>query len=572
MLHFALMLQTLRIRNLALVERIAVDFAAGLTVITGETGAGKSILMGALGLLMGERADRTLIRAGEEQCAIEAVFRLGRADLVNSLLDELGLPPCEDGQLILRRVIAASGGGRNLVNDAPTTLHGLKRIGDILIDLHGPHDHQSLFSADCQMDLLDEFGDLAGLRAAYLTPYRTLRALDIRRQELEGGGETVAREIEFLSFQVAELDDAQLVEGEDEAVEREHTTAAHAREILELADHAVTALSEGEGSALQSLAAARHSLERLAVLAPDQGPAWLDEARQASVQVQELARALASYAQSVDTDPRRLEELESRMALYYRLKRKYGASVPDLIAKRESLRARLRDLETRGEQLAAVNAQIAEATTAMETAAKRLGRKRAEAATRLAAAVTAELGDLGFPNGAFGVALTASPPGPGGANHIEFGFAPNPGEPSRPLRAIASSGEISRVMLAVKTVLAGQDRIPILIFDEIDANIGGETANAVGSKLAQLAHTHQVLCITHMPQVAVYGEHHFAVTKRVEGERTRTDIAPLDEQARAEEIARMLGGRTLTSVVLQHAREMLDRHAPQRPGRKNRRA
>jgi DNA repair protein RecN (Recombination protein N) len=564
------MLQTLRIQNLALVERVAVDFAAGLTVITGETGAGKSILMGALGLLMGERADRTLIRAGEDQCVVEAVLSLKHPARIDALLDEWGLPPCEDGSLILRRTISSSGAGRNLVNDGATTLQVLKKLGDLLVDLHGPHDHQSLFSTDCQMALLDEFGGLADPLDAYVDHYRILRRLEARRRELEGGDSDVAREIEFLSFQVAELDEAGLVEGEDESIEREHKTVAHAGEILELAGRIVTLLSEGEESALNALSSARQSLDRLAALESDQGAAWVDEARQASMQVQELSRALASYAQSVDVDPRRLGELEARMGLYHRLKRKYGISVPELIAKRESLRARLNDLQTRGQQVEEVKARIAEAAAVLARTAGSLSRKRNEAAGRLASAVTRELRDLGFPSGAFSVALTDTPPGPSGANAVEFGFAPNPGEPGRPLRAIASSGEISRVMLAVKTVLAGHDRVPVLIFDEIDANIGGETANAVGHKLAELARTHQVICITHLPQVAVHGEHHFAVTKSVEETRTRTEIMALDEKARTEEIARMLGGRALTSVVLQHAREML--HRPARPTGRTRRA
>jgi DNA repair protein RecN (Recombination protein N) len=313
---------------------------------------------------------------------------------------------------------------------------------------------------------------------------------------------------------------------------------------------------EGEHSAFTGLAFAQKSLGELADLVePANG--WRDGARGLAVQLQDLAETVEHHVRNIEGDPQRLQWLEDRMALYHRLKRKYGGTVKDVLAHLEKTRARLRDLQTRGERLAELDRQLAGARAKLEQAGAKLGKARRQAASKLAGAITGELRDLGFPHGAFAVDLSAAEPGPSGMDAIEFAFAPIAGEPSRPLRAIASSGEISRVMLAVKTVLANHDSIPVLVFDEIDANVGGAMGTAIGTKLDTVGKHHQVLCITHLPQVAVHGQTHFAVTKDVSGGRTRTSISALDHSARVEEVARMLGGRDLTSVTLKHAREML---------------
>ncbi len=552
------MLQHLKIRNLALVEELAVEFGDGFSVLTGETGAGKSIIMGALGLLVGERADKSLIRAGADQCVVEAALTLREPAPVDALLRELGLEPTEHGQLVLRRTLSAAGGGRNLINDSPVTLQALKRLGDLLVDMHGPHDHQSLLSPDYQLHLLDAFGHLDAVRAPYDALYRERRDLEAQRQALEGDEQAFARELSFLEFEVTELDDAKLEDGEDETLVQEHAVTANAQQVLEATTGLLDALAEGETSAFQALAAVQQMLDQLSSTLP-QAAEWKAEARQAAIQVKELASTIAAYAQAIDADPDRLLWVEERMALYHRLKRKYGVSTAELIKRHETAKTRLHELQTRHERIAELNKQATAVTAKLRQAGLKLRAKRKEAAGRLADAVTAQLRDLGFARSGFEAILSEIEPGPSGMETAEFGFAPNPGEPTRPLRAIASSGEISRVMLAVKSVLAAHDRIPVLVFDEIDANIGGETATAVGRKLAELAATHQVIAITHMPQVAVHGRHHYAVRKTVIGDRTRTSIDPLDESARAEEVARMLGGKGLTSVVLQHAREMLQK-------------
>ena len=550
------MLETLRVKNLAIVENIQVDFGDGLNIITGETGAGKSIIVGALGLVLGERAAKDLIRTGEEKCGVEAAFQLREPGPMDTLLEELGVDPCDSGRLIVRRIVSSSGAGKNLVNDCPATLQSLKRIGNLLIDMHGPHDHQSLLSQDFQLDLLDSFGHLWELRDAYESAYLAMLEFQNRRRALEGDDEEVAREVDMLSFQVKEIEDADLTDADEEDLEREHAIVANAQKILELAGRIRDALTEGENSAFDALAFAQTTASELTDVLDEAGT-WKKEAESAAIQAQELSDTINRSVQGIEGDPGRLQFLEDRMALIHKLKRKYGACVAEILQFLEKSQGRLQNLETRAQQLADVDAQIAETAKKVKVQGRKLGKARREAAERLAGAVTDELRGLGFSHGVFSVGLQESEPQPSGTDVVEFGVAPNVGESMRPLRAIASSGEISRVMLATKAVLAAHDRIPVMVFDEIDANVGGEMGQAVGAKLAAVAANHQVLCITHLPQVAVHGATHFVVLKEVKEGRTRTLIQRVKGKERVEEVARMLGGKDLTSVTLKHAREML---------------
>ncbi len=550
------MLQSLQVRNLAIVESAAVEFAAGLNVITGETGAGKSILVGALDLVLGGRADKTLIRAGEQECRVEAVFQLADPTPVDAVLKDLELEPCREGTLIVRRTVSVNGAGRQFVNDSPTTLALLKRLGDLLVDMHGPHDHQSLLGRAFQMELLDAFGHHQSTRDAYAQSYRAWHTLQDRRRALDADDQTVAQQVDILSYQVKELEEADLTGRDEDALVQEHTATANAQRILELTGTVQAALTEADGAALTAFTVVQKQLAELANLVPAAGE-WRQEAATIAVQIKELADTVTRYASHVEGDPARLQALEERMALVHRLKRKYGGSVAAALATLQNARERLRDLTSRHERIAELDRELVRAEAAVREAGRLLGRDRRKAAKALAKSVTAELRALGFAQGGFEVTLTDADPGPSGADEIEFGFMPNVGEPVRPLRTIASSGEISRVMLAVKTVLAEHDRIPVLVFDEIDANVGGETGKAVGDKLRAVATAHQVLCITHLPQVAMYGGTHYVVAKRVQDGRTLTQIRRLDDSERVEELARMLGGRDLTSVTLKHAREML---------------
>ena len=555
------MLQTLRVKNLAIVENIRVDFADGLNVITGETGAGKSVFVGALNLILGERADKSLIRSGEDRCGVEASFQLADSGAIDTLLEDLGMEPCEDGVLVIRRIIAATGSGKIMVNDTPATAQALKQLGNLLVDMHGPHDHQSLLSPAFQLDLLDAYGHLWPTRATYEDLYTAMRELEERRAELDCDDEDTAAQIDLLSFQVKEIEEAELENTSEEELAQEHTTVANAQRIIELANGVNQALIEGEGNAFDAMAVVQNMVGELAGILPD-AEEWREEAQSIAVQIQELSNTMASHVQGIDGDPARLQWLDDRMTLMHKLKRKYGSSTEAILAFLEKAQQRLSNLESRGERLAAIDKELDTARKKLVAEGKVLSEARAKVSGKLAKAITKALQQLGFAHGAFEVHLSECEPTANGLDAIDFGFAPNAGEEMRALRAIASSGEISRVMLATKAVLADHDRIPVLVFDEIDANVGGEMGTAVGAKLATVAGTHQVLCITHLPQVAVQGTSHYVVSKGVEDGRTRTSIAPITGQERVEEVARMLGGRDLTSVTLKHAKEMLAGKGP----------
>jgi DNA repair protein RecN (Recombination protein N) len=553
------MLTTLRVKNLALVENVRMDFQPGLNVITGETGAGKSILVGALALLLGDRADRSLIRAGEDACGAEAEFQLVDASRVDAVLEEVGLPPCDHGQLIVRRIVKASGAGQILVNDSAVTLQALKRIGDVLVDMHGPHDHQSLLSPAAQLSILDAFGQLAEERTAYENVYRRLQELERGKAALTVQDGHVEEQIDLLAHRVQEIEEARLEIGEEEKIAEEHRLIGSAQRILELAGGATQALSEGEGSAFDRLAEAQKALSELVRLMPE-AKNWHKDVVMLTGQLQEISSAVTSAVEAIPSEPVRMQWLDNRLAIYARLKSRYGPTVEEVLQKLGEARARLKDLQTRGEQLAALEEALGRARKEVEAQGRELSRKRKAVAGKLARAITRELQALGFEHGAFSAELSRVEPGPAGMDSLEFGFAPNVGEPARPLRDIASSGEISRVMLATKAVLAEHDRIPVLVFDEIDANLGGEMGLAVGQKLADVAKTHQVISITHLPQVAVCGQTHFAVAKFVRDNRTYTEVMRLaEEEDRVHEVARMLGGKELTRLTLDHAREMLSR-------------
>ncbi len=553
------MIQSLQIKNLAVVENVRIEFGPGLNVITGETGAGKSILIGALGLTLGDRAGKEMIRSGEDSCSVEAAFRLRDPSPIDAILDEQGLQPCENGELIIRRMISASGAGRTLVNDSNLTLQSLKRIGDLLVDIHGPHEHQSLIKKEFQLQALDDYAGLEKERASFAESHAAARGLEKRKEELLAGGEDeAARRIETLEFQVKEIEAAGLQPDEEEAVLREQTVLGNAQRIIELAQAASGALTEDEASAFSRMVTVQQSLGELGPLT-GKAQAWKDEARSVAVQIQELAAEISGFVQGLDQDPARLQWLDERLAVYRKMKRKYGNTVEDVLAHLARSGEALGELLARGERIREIEADLAAALKAMHKKGAKLGELRRAAAKRLSGAVAREVRALGFGQGAFDVAVGEAEPSRSGMDEVDFQFAPNKGEAARPLRVIASSGEISRVMLALKSVLASHDRVPTLVFDEIDMNIGGTTARSVGLKLAGLAARRQLICITHLPQVAVHGTSHFSVSKAESKGRTVTAISPVEDDARVEEIARMLGGRDSTAVALRHARELLEK-------------
>jgi DNA repair protein RecN (Recombination protein N) len=549
------MLASLRIRNLALVEDLEWTLAPGFTAITGETGSGKSIIIGALKLLLGERADKSLIRSGADSCAVEALFHLDDPAAIDSRLEENGAEPCNEGALILKRSFTAAGANRQFVNASPTTLAVLKGIGDLLVDLHGPHDHQSLLSNEKQLDLLDAYAGAGAARAAYSAQFTALNRLLADHAELSAGEAALERELDLLRHQVAEIQAAALTPGEEETALARYAIASNSRRLVELSTAIVQRLSEADDSLLAGLAEIQRLFRELEKLDPATAPLAQSQAN-AIIELEEVARSLRHYSDTLDTDPAQLAALEERVSLFETLKRKYGPTLDAVIAFGEQAAARLHRIESRGAELTRLDHAIAAARETLAALGAKLTKLRAAAAPRLAAGIQGQLRDLGFKKSEFAIALHPSDKlAAFGCESAEFLFAPNPGEPAKPLKLIASSGEISRVMLAVKSSLAAQDRIPLLVFDEIDANVGGEIAHSVGAKMRSLGAAHQVLCITHLPQVAAAASTQFVVAKQYTGDRTISHLAEVKGKARVEEIARMLGGQT--DSALAHARTLL---------------
>ncbi|MGN0833530.1 MAG: DNA repair protein RecN [Kiritimatiellia bacterium] len=530
------MLERLTVSNLAIVEKVEAEFAPGLTVITGETGAGKSVLMGALGLVLGDRADASIVRDGAKEAEVEADF----------------------GATVVRRTVTAQGRSRAWINDESVSVAELKELGRRLVDIHGPTANQRLLDEDFQRETLDAFGGI-GI-ADYAQAWSALLALRAELAALADAGG--AEELDMLRFQVEELEAAGLTEADGTLAER-HAAAAHAEEIVESAN-AVTEALGGDRSAAEILAALQPQFRGMARHFPAAAE-WAAEAEELTVRVQELSRAVADAVSKLDAGEEDLQALDARLTLVNRLLRKYRApDVPSLMSLLSGKRSRLDALAHREERLAELQTQLAAADGAVRAAGAAVTRRRQAAAKRFAQAVTGELRDLGFLQAKFSVVLEAIEPTAHGMDRVVYWFEPNPGEAARPLAAIASSGEIARVMLALKVAASRDSRAEgdpraarTLVFDEIDANVGGEAGRIVGEKLRAVARHHQVIAITHLPQSAACGERHLVVAKSVAGGRTRTEISAVEGEARVAEVARMLGGEKLTSVVKRHAEELL---------------
>jgi len=546
------MLTELTVNNLALVEKVSIRFGPGLNAITGETGAGKSVLMGALNLILGARADRKALRTGEDKGSVRGVFSLQHPDKINRILEEAGLEPCEDGLLIIFRELKAEGNGRQTVNDAAVTLALLKKLGDELVDMHGPYDHQSLLDPDTQRAFVDASGTTPATHQAYAAAWTALRETRRRQQELQGDADALEQQLDLLRYRVQELEQAALEPGEEETLREEHTLIGNAQNIIEGLSGSLLALDESEGNAFDALAAARRARD----MHPD-AAVWLEEVEGMQTQIRELAASLRLAGDRIEADPGRLTWLDDRLSVYSRMRKKYGPTVEDALETLAESRQRLKDLEDREGLLAELAAREAKQLQDLQTAGKALRKERRAAAKDLEAKILNQLRDLGFPDARFEIAVLDAEPAPSGIDLIDYQFAPNPGEAIRSLRDIASSGEISRVMLAIKTLLADYDQIPVMVFDEIDANVGGEMGHAIGRKMAEVGDTRQVLSITHLPQVAVHGHQHLAVRKEVTGGRTFTRVTPLTGEDRVDEIARMLGGKQHASLSADHARELL---------------
>ena len=554
------MLERLVIRDLALVERAEIAFGDGLHAVTGETGSGKSLTVDALALLVGDRADADIVRDGAKACVVEAEFRLSgdAARRAGELLQSWGLE--YDGEtLIVRREVSAEGRSRASVNQSSVTLANLKRLGEHLLDLHGQHEHQSLLRDGAALATLDRLAGLEPERTKFADVLAAWREAEGDLSRLRESLATFAERRDYLSAAAAELDDAALREGEAEELAGEAARLAHADRLRELATLAGDRLSEGEGAAVEALGVARHAIEQAAALDPTLAEA-LAQLTEANIAAQEAARTLGAYLDHLEADPERLETVEARRELYTRLTRKYRRPLADLLAWRDELATELAQGGDAEGALARAEAQVAKAESACLAVGKVLSKKRQAAAKEWSAALTRELKPLGFPHArvAFEVAhVLDGRPTPTGIDEVQLAFTANPGEPPRPLAKIASGGELSRVMLALKCALQARDRVDLLVFDEVDSGIGGAVAQAVGERLRSLAEHRQVICVTHLPLIAAMAGHHLAVSKHVASGRTTARVQVLERPERVEELARMLAGERVTETTRRQARELL---------------
>jgi DNA repair protein RecN (Recombination protein N) len=540
-------LTLLRIKNLALVEELEWHVKSGFIAVTGETGAGKSIIIGALQLLLGERGEKSLIRTGADLCTVEGVFNGDGLAGFNPQLTESGIDACDD-ELIIKRVLGST--NRQFINGSPVTLGLLKQLGDALVDLHGPHDHQSLLSQEKQLVLLDGFARAEDAFAEYQQHFARLQSLIAEHGALDTAETAREQEIHLLKHQIAEIEAAKLDAGEEEQIETRYKLASNSKRLIELASSISHRLTEADDSIASQLGETQRSLRELERI--DASISEFAKAHEAAVvELGEIARALSAYAERLDLDPAQLAALEQRVSLFETLKRKYGGSIPAVIEFGRRADERLRKIEGRDAELERLNTEIATTREAVNRTGQALRKLRTQAAPKLSESVRRNLRDLGFRQSEFEARLSAlDEPRANGLDTVELLFSANPGEPAKPLRAIASSGEISRLMLAIKSALAAQDSIPLLVFDEIDVNVGGEIAHAVGAKMKGLGDAHQVICITHLPPVAAAASSHFVVTKEVAGGRTHSQLQEVTGKARQEEIARMLGGKSESALKL----------------------
>ena len=542
------MLSALRIKNLAIVADLTVEFKPGYNAVTGETGAGKSILIGALDLVLGGRADRALIRSGSESCSVEAIFDLSKVKApIGDFLEKNGLEPCDSNQLLLKRTLALGGSNRQFINGSPTTLSTLTTLGEWLVDMHGPHEHQSLLKNARQLDILDAYGNYEVTLKTYLSLVKEYSGLADRKAGLGVNGDSYAQQLELWRFQCHEIESARLYPDEDSECEQAYQKASNAARILSLGQEAQSVLGEDEQSAithLRKLGRIFHELERIDPTVSE----LVEQQKQVGSQLQELLKQVNRYLDGIEIDPEKMSQLEERLNLIHSLKRKYGTHLVDVIDYAKATREKLEQWEHRESQLAIIQQDMIRVATQLKAAGNELTRLRQKTIPGLVSTVKKHLNDLGLKQCLFDATLKTSLPREdslfpiSGFDQVEFLFAPNAGEPLLPLRAIASSGEMARVMLAIKTVLASEDAIPLLVFDEVDANIGGETAQAVGEKMRRIGKQHQVLCITHLAPVAAFASNHLRVWKEVSEGRTKTYIAELDSHDRIHELARMLGG------------------------------
>jgi DNA repair protein RecN (Recombination protein N) len=562
------MLAQLTITDFAIIESLSVTFSGGSNILSGETGAGKSIIINAVNLIVGGRASPDLIRTGSDMAVVEALFHVPEGSPLAGLLAEMDIP--FNGEVLIKRTISKGGKSQVRINGSLATLHMLSKLGPNLISVSGQNEHQLLLSPDNHLYVLDDFGELTRDRLTFGTVYSDYYTLKERTKKLRDLLKREEEQRELTQFQIREMEDAKLVTGEDRELEEERRRLVHAESLREIVFKGFHTLYEKDDSILSTLSMLTKEMDRGTSMDSN-----LEQFREGlesvQAQVEDLGLELRNLYSRLKVDPRRLEQVEERLELIRRLKKKYGPTIEDILSLKEGLSQRSYQLSQRQEELKKGETELEEKWARLVTIAIRLSEKRHEVAKDLENKVEEELNQLGMSGTRFKIEFSSEAPtddavsldlpesavGPGGIDSVEFLIAPNVGEDLRPMAKIASGGELSRIMLALKTILARSTSVETIVFDEIDSGIAGATAAIIGEKLRSLAKYHQIVCITHLPQIASSGELHFLVKKKVSGGRTRTHITTLDKEDRINEIARLLGGKTISEKTLAHAREML---------------
>jgi len=565
------MLQSLYVQDYALIEELEMEFGSGLNIITGATGAGKSILIGAMSMILGERANTDVVRGDASKAVVEGIFNDADTERIRTVLGNNAIPTDPLPRVILRRKITERG-SRGFVNDTPATLDVMRAVAAELIDLHGQHEHQSLLRTETHLRLLDSFGGLGGLVEHYQKKREEVAELVEEREELAARERELRQQKELYEFQIEEIDEVDPQPGEEGELEAERRVLEHAEQLFASTQGLYEMLFEDENAVHDQLVVARNDLQDLARI-DDAFEEHADEIESAQIIVSELANFLQDYNAHIEFDPKRLEDIRERITELEKLKRKYGGTLKAVLEHREEIGEQYelaKDFEGNLERL---DAQIEEAQADLTDAALRLSSKRQDVAQRIEDAIIDELATLGMPDSQFDVRFTAQDDPEGwitpeaedarynaferGMDRVEFYISTNVGVPPMPLTEVASGGEISRIMLALKTILAKSERLPILVFDEIDVGISGDMARRVGESMHDLARYHQIITITHLPQIAALGDRHFQVEKVVEDGTTKTTIHRLDEDEQATQVASLISGEEVTDAALENARELM---------------
>lgn len=555
------MLQTFLIKNYAIIDDLTIDFGKGLNILTGETGAGKSIIIDALGLILGERATTSIIRKDAASCALTACFNIENLTTVKNILKKMDIAP--EDTLIIKREIFTDGKTKCFVNGNPATAGMLQMIGPALIDIHGQHEHQSLTKSENQREMLDGYGNLEKSRIAAGEAFEKFSIIEKQLNELKNSEKDRLQKLDLYKYQLKEIDSAKLSGADEAELENEYARLNNSEKLSGYAQEIYSLLYESEGSVAENLGKARKLIENLSAVDSSDSDSIKTVSRILG-EIKTVADTFRRYKDTVEFNPKRLEEIISQIELIKKLKRKYAPTVKEILEYAEKIREQINLFEKADENISSMEKEIKSAKTKLRITAEDLSEKRSETAKKLSKDVERELFELGMPKAKFSIAVEQEKNGDGtlrfsscGIDKIEYKIAANVGENLKPLKTVASGGEMSRVMLAVKTVLAKADEIQTLIFDEIDAGISGPVGQVVGKKLNSLAKNHQIFCITHLPQLAAFSSTHFHISKNMSGGKTATSVAKLNESEKINEISRMLGGENITDTSTKHAKELI---------------